>query len=187
MLGSRPNVSLIKRKTRPITSKQISFDDFGISHHLTTRLPPIWHYDLRCESDTHLRPRLDLRQTHHHITAIMSLPTKAATSLVRHAARQQTPALRSSAAVAQCSNSRTYADASTSHAHYNSPFSRGTSGKQDTTAIPSFKNYRSGSETSNKLFQYFMVGAMGGVSALGAKNTVQGEIYPLEEVVSING
>lgn len=106
----------------------------------------------------------------------MSVPSKAATSLVRHAARQQTPALRSSAAVAQCSNSRTYADASTSHAHYTSPFSRGASGKQDTTAIPSFKNYRSGSETSNKLFQYFMVGAMGGISALGAKNTVQGEI-----------
>jgi ubiquinol-cytochrome c reductase iron-sulfur subunit len=106
----------------------------------------------------------------------MSISSKAASSLVRQAARQQTPALRSSAAVAQCSNSRTYADASTSQAHYESPFSRGTSGKQDTTAIPSFKKYKStGSETSNKLFQYFMVGAMGGVSALGAKNTVQGE------------
>jgi ubiquinol-cytochrome c reductase iron-sulfur subunit len=104
----------------------------------------------------------------------MSLPTKAASSLVRHAARQQLPALRSSAAVTN--NSRTYADASTSHHEYTSPFSRGVSGKQDTTAIPSFKNYRSsGGETGNKLFQYFMVGAMGGVSALGAKNTVQGE------------
>lgn len=117
----------------------------------------------------------------------MSLSTKAASSLVRHAARQQTPALRSSAAVAQCSNSRTYADASTSQAHYSSPFSRGTSGKQDTTAIPSFKKYQAGSETSNKLFQYFMVGAMGGVSALGAKNTVQGKIHISDKEVSVNG
>ncbi|KJX99237.1 ubiquinol-cytochrome c reductase iron-sulfur subunit like protein [Zymoseptoria brevis] len=100
----------------------------------------------------------------------MSLPTKAATSLVRHAARQQLPALRSSTAV----NTRTYADASTSTHEYTSPFSRGVSGKQDTTHIPSFQKYRSsGGETGNKLFQYFMVGAMGGVSALGAKNTVQ--------------
>jgi ubiquinol-cytochrome c reductase iron-sulfur subunit len=100
----------------------------------------------------------------------MSLSTKATSSLVRHAARQQLPAIRSSAAI------RTYADASTSTHEYSSPFSRGVSGKQDTTAIPSFSKYRSsGGETGNKLFQYFMVGAMGGVSALGAKNTVQGE------------
>ena len=59
------------------------------------------------------------------------------------------------------------ADASTSHAQWNSPFSRGTSGAQDTTKIPSFKNYRGGSETSNKVFQYFMVGSLGGISAFG--------------------
>ena len=50
-----------------------------------------------------------------------------------------------------------------------------TSGKKDTTVIPSFKKYRSGNETSNKVFQYFMVGTMGALSALGAKATVQGK------------
>ena len=102
----------------------------------------------------------------------MSLSSKAATGLVRHTTRQQLPALRSSAAALQ---KRNRADASTSHAAFTSPFSRGTSGQQDTTAIPSFGKYRAGSETGNKMFQYFMVGAFGGISALGAKNTVQGE------------
>jgi len=47
-------------------------------------------------------------------------------------------------------------------------------GGSNTAKIPSFKAYRSaGGETTNKVFQYFMVGTMGAVSALGAKNTVQ--------------
>lgn len=106
-------------------------------------------------------------------TAAMSLSSRAATSLVRRAAQQTTPALRSSSAIVQ---KRSASDASTSHAEYTSPFHRGTSNKQDTTAIPSFNKYRaSGSEQANKVFQYFMVGAFGGLSALGAKNTVQGK------------
>ena len=102
----------------------------------------------------------------------MSLSSKAATSLVRHSTRQQLPALRSSAAAVQ---KRNRADASTSHAEFVSPWHRGTSGTQDTTVIPNFGKYQSkSSETTNKMFQYFMVGAFGGLSALGAKNTVQG-------------
>ncbi|KAL9631125.1 MAG: hypothetical protein Q9164_006057 [Protoblastenia rupestris] len=43
-----------------------------------------------------------------------------------------------------------------------------------TTKIPSFANYMSKKgETSNKTFQYFMVGAMGLLTAAGAKATVQ--------------
>lgn len=104
----------------------------------------------------------------------MSLSSKAATGLVRHTAtRQQLPALRSSAAAIQ---KRNRADASTSQAQFTSPFSRGGSNRQDTTVIPSFAKYRGGSETGNKMFQYFMVGAFGGVTAVGAKNTVQGEL-----------
>jgi ubiquinol-cytochrome c reductase iron-sulfur subunit len=102
----------------------------------------------------------------------MSLPTRLSTVVSRQAARQTLPAVRAPLAVQQ--QKRTRADASTSHAEFNSPFTRGTSGKKDTTVIPSFKKYRSGNETSNKVFQYFMVGAFGGLSALGAKNTVQG-------------
>ena len=45
-----------------------------------------------------------------------------------------------------------------------------------TTKIPSFGNYMSKrGETSNKTFQYFMVGSMGLLAAAGAKATVQGE------------
>jgi hypothetical protein len=49
-------------------------------------------------------------------------------------------------------------------------------GGSSTTKIPNFSKYRSsGGETNNRVFQYFMVGTMGAVSALGAKATVQGE------------
>ena len=106
----------------------------------------------------------------------MSLHTKVATGLVRYTTRQQLPALRSSASSVQRGDR---ADASTSHATFTSPFHRGDSNAQDTTVIPSFGKYRGGGETGNKMFQYFMVGAFGGISALGAKNTVQGKNSPL--------
>ena len=107
----------------------------------------------------------------------MAVPSRAASSLVRHIPRQTLPALRSSTAALQ---KRTRADspldASTSHAEYVSPFHRGTGNQQDTTVIPSFGKYKSsGSEQGNRMFQYFMVGAFGGLSALGAKDTVQGQ------------
>ena len=42
--------------------------------------------------------------------------------------------------------------------------------------IPDFSKYRSKSgASSNLLFQYFMVGTMGALTAAGAKATVQGE------------
>jgi len=104
----------------------------------------------------------------------MSLTSRAATNL----ARRTTPfsAIRQSTAavVQQRRNEHSY-DSSTSHAEFTSPFHRGKNNAQDTTVIPSFKKYRSGQEIGGKVFQYFMVGALGGVSALGAKETVQSE------------
>jgi ubiquinol-cytochrome c reductase iron-sulfur subunit len=46
----------------------------------------------------------------------------------------------------------------------------------ETTRIPDFSHYRSkrGSSNNNLLFQYFMVGTMGALTAAGAKSTVQG-------------
>ncbi|OAL54600.1 cytochrome b-c1 complex subunit Rieske, mitochondrial precursor [Pyrenochaeta sp. DS3sAY3a] len=53
---------------------------------------------------------------------------------------------------------------------FDSPFKGGP----DSTKIPSFAAYRNkGGETGPKVFQYFMVGTMGALTALGAKNTVQ--------------
>jgi len=120
------------------------------------------------------------RRPHHHnrpkplstptSLANMSLLSSSSQALVRHVAKQQLPTLRSSAAAMQ---KRNRADASTSHANFTSPFHRGKGNAQDTTVIPSWKGYQGGSETTNKVFQYFMVGAFGGLSALGAKDTVQ--------------
>ena len=110
----------------------------------------------------------------------MSLPTKAAGSIVRHAARQNLPALCSSVTAVQKRNRADITDASTSHTEFKSPFHRGLHNEQDTTVIPNWGKYKSsGNETGNKMFQYFMVGAFGGLSALGAKNTVQGLSYTL--------
>ncbi len=55
-----------------------------------------------------------------------------------------------------------------------SPFR--SSDDNPTTNIPDFKKYMSKKgETSNKTFQYFMVGSMGLLAAAGAKATVQGK------------
>ncbi|KAL1311786.1 hypothetical protein AAFC00_001870 [Neodothiora populina] len=97
----------------------------------------------------------------------MSLLSQATASMARSCARQQVPALRSSVAAMQKRNNADVV------APTNSPF-RGVSSHKDTTAIPSFKKYRSsGGETGPKLFQYFMVGTFGAITAMGAKATVQ--------------
>ncbi|MCJ1229209.1 hypothetical protein MMC12_005874 [Toensbergia leucococca] len=55
---------------------------------------------------------------------------------------------------------------------FESPFKNPQS--NPTTKIPSFANYMSKKpETSNRVFQYFMVGTMGVLTAAGAKATVQ--------------
>jgi ubiquinol-cytochrome c reductase iron-sulfur subunit len=57
---------------------------------------------------------------------------------------------------------------------FESPFKR-----EDTTKIPDFSHYKSKSSSNNGLmFQYFMVGTMGAVTAAGAKATVQGTFFP---------
>lgn len=60
---------------------------------------------------------------------------------------------------------------------FDSPFK----GTAKTTDVPSFAAYRNkGGEQSAKVFQYFMVGTMGALSALGAKATVQGKTTHLQ-------
>ena len=62
---------------------------------------------------------------------------------------------------------------------FNSPFRTTTAYKdQATTKIPNFGAYMSKkNETSNKTFQYFMVGAFGLLTAAGAKAAVQGVYF----------
>ncbi|KAH7150508.1 Rieske [2Fe-2S] iron-sulfur domain-containing protein [Dactylonectria estremocensis] len=73
---------------------------------------------------------------------------------------------------------------------YSSPFK----GEQKGNQIPNFGGYVSkNGENKNKLYSYFMVGALGAVSAAGAKSTVQGGCdwasqYPAMHLVwSIDG
>jgi ubiquinol-cytochrome c reductase iron-sulfur subunit len=55
---------------------------------------------------------------------------------------------------------------------FESPFAKVRSDK-----IPDFSHYRSKAGSSNNLlFQYFMVGTMGALTAAGAKATVQGTL-----------
>lgn len=54
---------------------------------------------------------------------------------------------------------------------YSSPFK----GTQKGNDIPNWGNYMSAdSASTNKMFQYFMVGTLGAITAAGAKSTVQG-------------
>jgi hypothetical protein len=67
---------------------------------------------------------------------------------------------------------------------FDSPFK----GTPETTKIPSFAAYRNkGGETGPKMFQYFMVGTMGALSAVGAKATVQGRSPSTATVQRRNG
>ena len=111
------------------------------------------------------------RLSSHPTMSLLSVSTAA--SLARQCARPS--AVRASAAALQVRNAGSSATTAES---YTSPF-RGTSNHKDTTHIPDFKKYRNtGGETQNKVFQYFMVGTFGAVTALGAKATVQGTPIP---------
>ena len=62
---------------------------------------------------------------------------------------------------------------------YHSPFKGSSKGSQ----VPDFGKYVSKSgEGSNKLVQYFMVGAMGALTAAGAKSTVQGGFFSFSRI-----
>ncbi|KAI1007872.1 Cytochrome b-c1 complex subunit [Podosphaera aphanis] len=77
------------------------------------------------------------------------------------------PRCRFTAPIRPISTSLTRKDAGSA---YESPFK----GESKTTRIPDFSKYKSSSgSNSNLVFQYFMVGTMGALTAAGAKSTVQ--------------
>ncbi|KAM5387748.1 hypothetical protein ACJA88_001008 [Fusarium oxysporum] len=84
---------------------------------------------------------------------------------LRTAAKPAVPAVRALSTTAVRTDSA-------SASGYSSPFK--FQGESKGSQIPNFGKYvSSGSETKNKLYSYFMVGALGAVSAAGAKSTVQ--------------
>jgi len=56
---------------------------------------------------------------------------------------------------------------------YQSPFK----GHSAANKIPDFSKYMLPKGSSNQLIGYFMVGALGAISAAGGKSTVQGELH----------
>lgn len=108
------------------------------------------------------------------------LPATRST-LLRLCSRQHVPSTINLSIVAAAQQRRCKADIVERHSgeydqtpRFESPFKNRDD--NPTTKIPSFANYMSKKgETSNKTFQYFMVGGMGLLAAAGAKATVQGE------------
>ncbi|PQK17289.1 hypothetical protein BB8028_0007g04840 [Beauveria bassiana] len=92
----------------------------------------------------------------------MAALSTASRLCLRSAAKPAVPAVRALSSTAMRSD-----DAAAS---YSSPFK----GASKASQIPDFGKYMSAKpEGSNKLFSYFMVGAMGALTAAGAKSTVQ--------------
>ncbi|AEO66385.1 c3da2f5c-a23f-4627-851d-b3f8c7ad2e62 [Thermothielavioides terrestris] len=84
----------------------------------------------------------------------LPMATTTATTTTAIRAVSSTPALRDAAASST----------------FESPFR----GESRTSKVPDFSKYMAkGSSSSNALFSYFMVGALGAISAAGAKSTIQ--------------
>ncbi|KAF6234042.1 hypothetical protein HO173_007872 [Letharia columbiana] len=103
----------------------------------------------------------------------------ARSTLLRLCPRQHVPSTITPSILAATQQRRCKADIVERHSgeyertpRFESPFKNRD--ENPTTKIPSFANYMSKKgETSNKTFQYFMVGGMGLLAAAGAKATVQ--------------
>lgn len=88
--------------------------------------------------------------------------TTAARALARSAAAPRSAAVRCMSATAVRPSDSTY----------ESPFR----GAQSTTKVPDFSHYAAkNGANKNLMYQYFMVGALGTITAAGAKSTIQGE------------
>lgn len=100
-----------------------------------------------------------------------SITTAASRALAR-----SVPRCSASAPVRALSSTAAVAHAS---ATYDSPFK----GQSKADKIPDFSHYMSkANPTTNLLFQYFMVGTMGAITAAGAKSTIQGELGRIASV-----
>jgi ubiquinol-cytochrome c reductase iron-sulfur subunit len=100
----------------------------------------------------------------------MAALSSTSRTLLRALPRRSLPSLPVRALSTTASKSQ---PTDTAGSSFDSPF-KGM-GNSQTTKIPDFSHYRSNkSSNSNLVFQYFMVGSMGALTAVGAKATVQG-------------
>ncbi|KAK5938530.1 ubiquinol--cytochrome-c reductase catalytic subunit rip1 [Knufia obscura] len=105
--------------------------------------------------------------------------TSAARKWTRHALPKPSRAAATSFTVSQPESQRRLATgtagaASHSPTSFDSPFGQSGRPADNTNKVPNFGQYMSRSnESTNRVFQYFMVGSMGLLTAAGAKATVQ--------------
>jgi ubiquinol-cytochrome c reductase iron-sulfur subunit len=122
----------------------------------------------------HDKPKLQLAHITTNLHSLTMRPlASAAGPAVRSWTKHSLPSARVAPAVVTTPQRRSQSEYAQSSS-FDSPFKGADS--SPTTNVPSFKKYMSkNSETSNRVFQYFMVGSMGLLTAAGAKATVQGE------------
>jgi hypothetical protein len=125
----------------------------------------------RISSQTSIRPLL-ITTVLARTTITMAPLATSSRALLRLVPRTPLP-------IARCLSTTTSTQraSATSEVHpsssFDSPF-KGV-GNRDSTKIPDFSHYKTKSgSNSNLVFQYFMVGTMGALTAAGAKATVQG-------------
>jgi hypothetical protein len=130
---------------------------------------------------SHLKNPIVSSQSHKHSSTQLTTPTPAllvmaslsSTSASRAVLRTLSRTSLSSLPVRALSTSTARCRASATDSSFDSPF-RGLGGDK-ASKIPDFSHYRSKQgSNSNLVFQYFMVGTMGALTAAGAKATVQG-------------
>jgi hypothetical protein len=110
----------------------------------------------------------------------MRPPSRLASSALRTWTKHPLPRASAPAIPITASQSRAASTTgeTTTASSFDSPFGRTHEDAPSTTKVPDFSHYMSKRDgTSNRVFQYFMVGTMGLLSAAGAKATVQGEHY----------
>lgn len=114
----------------------------------------------------------------HASSPIMPPLSKTAAPLARTWTRHALPTVKPTGAslAVQKRGRADHSPVSAAQSDVDSPFHRSGGTMRDTTNIPSFGKYKSGrDEITNRVFQYFMVGSMGAITAMGAKATVQGQ------------
>ena len=117
----------------------------------------------------------------------MRPPTRLASTALRTWTKHPLP--RSSAPAIPVTATQSRAASTTGEtitgSSFESPFGRSNEDAPSTTKVPDFSHYMSKRDgTSNRVFQYFMVGTMGLLSAAGAKATVQGKIHLLVQMTA---
>ena len=125
------------------------------------------HQPITIKEKTSNLPFDDLTSQRHTPRSLTMATLATASRLcLRAAAKPVAPAVRALSTTAVRPDSA-------SASGYSSPFK--FQGQSKGAQIPDFGKYVStGGEGKNKLYSYFMVGALGAVSAAGAKSTVQG-------------